>query len=543
MKSKIQGNVIDLFNRKITPATLHINGPFIESIEPDNGNYQHYILPGFTDAHIHIESSMLVPYEFARMALPHGTVSTVSDPHEIANVCGVAGVDYMIDNARNALLKFNFGAPSCVPATAFETSGAVIDAIAVDQLLSRKEIVYLSEMMNYPGVLHGDAEVMKKIAAAHKHGKPVDGHAPGLRSHEAQQYIAAGITTDHECFTLDEALEKLSYGMKILIREGSAAKNFEALHSLISTHTKDVMLCSDDLHPDNLMEGHINLLVKRALQKGHHLFDVLQCACVNPVQHYHLDTGLLRPGHKADFIVIDHPDHFNILKTYVNGQCVAENGQSVLSPKKHKPLNQFCSYEVVAAHFAVKALSDKVKAIEAIDGQLITPLIAAKPLKEKGYWHSNVADDVLKIAVINRYQKSDPVVGFVKNFGIKEGAIASTVAHDSHNIIVVGVDDESLAKTTNLLMETGGGLSAVSATQAMTLPLPVAGLMSIDDGHQTGQAYAAIDALAKQMGSQLKAPFMTLSFMALLVIPHFKIGDKGLFDADRFALTTLEYDE
>jgi len=277
------GNIIDIFNRRIFPGTVHFSKGIITEITEDNAVYDQYLLPGFTDAHIHIESSMLVPYEFAKVALLHGTVATVSDPHEIANVCGLKGVEYMIENAKDAKLKFNFGAPSCVPATTFETAGAVLNAEDVAQLLARPDIRYLSEMMNYPGVLFGDIEVMKKIESAHRLNKVIDGHAPGLRGDDARKYIAAGISTDHECFTLEEALDKVNGGMKILIREGSAARNFEALHTLITSHTAMTMLCSDDKHPDELLHGHLNQLVVRALNKGHNLFDVLQCACVNPV--------------------------------------------------------------------------------------------------------------------------------------------------------------------------------------------------------------------------------------------------------------------
>lgn len=531
--------MVDVVNRRIYSCELHIYEGKIREIIPSDKQVANFILPGFTDAHIHIESSMLVPYEFARVALTHGTVSTVSDPHEIANVCGLEGIDFMIENAREAGLKINFGAPSCVPATGFETAGALIDAAMTEKLLQRSEIKYLSEMMNYPGVLFKDAEVMEKIAAAHKHGKPVDGHAPGLHGEQAKQYIRAGISTDHECFTLGEALDKLKYGMKILIREGSAAKNFEALHTLISSHPAQTMLCSDDKHPDDLLKGHINELVKRALQKGHQLFDVLLCACVNPVMHYGLNTGLLRKGDAADFIVVDNLTDFNVLQTWIDGELLAEKGVARMEKREHQAINNFTPSFIKTEDIAVKAVSEKIKIIEALDGQLITHCIYDSPAIKENCWVSDTEKDILKIVVVNRYKKSAPVSGFIKNFGLQKGAIASTVAHDSHNVIVVGVSDEEIVRAVNMLMNCGGGLCVVSGNESKLIELPVAGLMSTKSCEETGNDYGELDKMAKQLGSKLKAPFMTLSFMALLVIPHFKIGDKGLFDADKFEITTL----
>lgn len=536
---QVSGNIVDIVNRRIFPGTIIFKDQKIESIEENNNTYSHFIMPGFVDSHIHIESSMLVPYEFAQIALLHGTVATVSDPHEIANVCGLEGIEYMIENAKDAKLKFNFGAPSCVPATQFETAGATVSADEIEQLMQRAEIKYLSEMMNYPGVLFKDSEVMKKIASAHKHGKPVDGHAPGLRGEQAKQYIDAGISTDHECFTLDEALDKLSLGMKILIREGSAAKNFEALHSIISSHTDNVMLCSDDKHPDDLLLGHINQLAARALNNGHELFDVLQCACVNPVKHYKLDVGLLQQGYHADFIVVENLKDFKLVQTFINGECVAEKGQTTLLPKTHNIINSFRSYKLKIEDIQLKTSEEKIKVIEALDGQLITNCLLLKPKLENGLAVSDTANDVLKIVVANRYRETKPVVGFIKNFGLKNGAIASTVAHDSHNIIAVGVEDGDILKAIDILMQSGGGLSAVNGDKELSVALPIAGLMSDKPCTEIGNAYAAISKMAKEMGSKLKAPYMTLSFMALLVIPHFKIGDKGLFDGDKFELTTI----
>ncbi|MBA4139390.1 MAG: adenine deaminase [Segetibacter sp.] len=539
----VLGKLVDLINERIYSALVKVENGIITAIEevPDADEAAHFILPGFIDSHVHIESSMLVPGEFARLAVVHGTVATISDPHEIANVCGMKGVEYMIDNGRQVPFKFNFGAPSCVPATTFETAGAKLGLADVNALLQRDDIKYLSEMMNFPGVLFKDIEVMKKIAAAHKLNKPVDGHAPGLRGEQAEQYIKAGISTDHECFTAEEALDKLKYGMKILIREGSAAKNFEALVHLLNDHSTGMMFCSDDKHPDSLVDGHINQLCARAIAKGIDVFKVLRAACINPVLHYKLNVGLLRVGDHADFIIVEDLTNFKIIKTYINGQLVAENGVSKIEPVEASIINQFDCSPKTPADFAVKntlAENETIWVMEALDGQLITNKVQlpVSVLKNKGgYLQSNPAEDILKIAVVNRYEKDTPVqTAWIKNFGLKHGAIASSVAHDSHNIIAVGVDDERLCKAVNLVIGEQGGVSCVSNNESSVLGLPVAGLMSNLNGYKVAEQYTAIDKMAKTLGSTLSAPFMTLSFMALLVIPHLKISDKGLFDGDNF---------
>lgn len=532
---------MDVHQQRIFPAEIKVEGERIVSITPNHKlQTLNYILPGFTDAHIHIESSMLIPSEFARLAVVHGTVATVSDPHEIANVCGIAGVDFMIENGRTVPFKFNFGAPSCVPATTFETAGAELDSGAVEQLLQREEVLYLTEMMNFPGVLNGNEEVMKKIAAAQRWNKPVDGHAPGLRGDEAKKYIDAGISTDHECFTVDEALDKLKYGMKIIIREGSAAKNFEALIGLLNDYPDQIMFCSDDKHPDSLVEGHINQLCARAVAKGINVFKVLQAACVNPVGHYKLKVGLLRENDFADFIVVKDLESFEVVQTYVNGELVAEGGRSLISSRlkvqSSKAVNNFGCTEKKAEDFSFpfSALCSTLPVIEALDGQLITNKVFSQPKVEDGIIVSDVENDVLKIVVVNRYKDAPIAKAFIKNFGLKRGAIASSVAHDSHNIVAVGVDDESICQAVNLIIEKGGGVSCVGNDEII-LSLPVGGLMSTEDGYEVARQYAEIDKAAKELGSTLSAPFMTLSFMALLVIPHLKLSDLGLFDGDSFS--------
>lgn len=536
----LSGRIINLHRQEIYEGTVHVSNGRISKIVREAVDSQKYILPGFVDAHVHVESSMLVPSEFARLAVPHGTVATVSDPHEIGNVLGIAGVEYMIENGKKVPFKFYFGAPSCVPATPFETAGAKITAADIEKLFQRDEIKYLAEMMNWPGVLNRDPMVMEKLALATKYGKAVDGHAPGLMGEQAKLYASAGITTDHECFTAEEALDKLAAGMKILIREGSAAKNFEALIPLLPEHYQNIMFCSDDKHPDNLVEGHINLLVKRALAKGNDLFQVLQAASINPVEHYKLDVGLLREGDPADFIVVDNLDGFNVEATYINGQLVAEHGKSNIAFTPSEEINNFDTDIKVPAQFEVPVGdAQKIRVIEAFDGQLITKEGWATPKVDNGFIVPDVAQDVLKIAVVNRYENTIPAVAFIKNFGLKRGAIASSVGHDSHNIIAVGVDDASITRAVNLIISAKGGVAAVDGDKEQLLPLPVAGIMSAADGYKVAEAYSAIDRMSKDMGSTLASPFMTLSFMALLVIPSLKLSDKGLFNGDTFAFVPV----
>jgi len=538
---EIKGQYIDIVGKRIYPAAIEVKDGIISSIQPIEEAPNKYILPGFIDSHVHIESSMLIPSAFAKLAVIHGTIGTISDPHEIANVCGVEGVHFMIDNGKKVPFHFFFGAPSCVPATTFETAGAVINSEEVAKLLENENIYYLSEMMNFPGVLFKDEEVIKKIKAAHAAGKPVDGHAPGLMGEDAKTYIEAGISTDHECFTIEEAVDKLSYGMKILIREGSAAKNFEALYELIDDHPNSVMLCSDDKHPDSLVLGHINQLCARAVVKGLNIFNILKAACVNPVIHYKLPTGLARVNDPANFIVVEDLIDFKVAQTYINGQLVAENGHSFIATIDEKIINQFdTNYinedSITVAIDGYPSKENKIAVIEAIDGQLITNCLWEEATIMDGKIVSDTEKDILKMVVYNRYHQAAPKMAFIKNFGFKQGAIASTVAHDSHNIIAVGVDDASIMNAINAVIKEKGGISCVNQSAIEVLGLPVAGLMSKEDPYKVANAYSTIDAMAKSLGSSLGSPFMTLSFMALLVIPHLKLSDKGLFDGDRFKL-------
>jgi adenine deaminase len=531
----ITGNLVDVHQKRIYAAEISVENGKITSIKAHHSplTTHHYILPGFIDAHVHIESSMLVPSEFARLAVVHGTVATVSDPHEIANVCGMKGVEFMIANGKKVPFKFHFGAPSCVPATSFETAGAALDSNDVKKLLENDDIYYLSEMMNFPGVLNEDEEVMKKIGAAHHLLKPVDGHAPGLRGDDAKKYIAAGITTDHECFTREEALDKLQNGMKVIIREGSAAKNFEALIDLLNDYPNQMMFCSDDKHPDSLVQGHINQLCARAVAKGIDLFKILQAACVNPVHHYKMRVGFLKEGDAADFTVVKDLENFDVVQTYIDGRLVAENGRSKLESVNSEPINNFSCSKKNIEDFVFPIISQQsgLLAIEALDGQLITNKIVLPDAAV-----SDPDTDFLKIVVVNRYKDAPLAKAFIKNFGLKDGALASSVAHDSHNIVAVGADDESIRDAVNMVIAHKGGVSFVSEDTKMIVPLPVAGLMSNQDGYKVAEQYSLIDKAVKYAGCSLSSPFMTLSFMALLVIPHLKLSDLGLFDGDQFEL-------
>jgi adenine deaminase len=535
----IHGRIIDVVSGRIFPGTVEVNNGKITAVREEPVNESVYILPGLIDAHIHIESSMLIPSEFARLAVVHGTVATVSDPHEIANVLGVEGIRFMIANGKKVPFKFYFGASSCVPATPFETAGASLGVDEIDELLQMDEIGYLSEMMNFPGVLMGDVNVMAKLELARKYGKPVDGHAPGLMGEEARRYIQAGISTDHECFTLEEGMEKAKFGMNILIREGSAARNFDTLAPLLDIFPDLVMFCSDDRHPDDLLRRHINDIARRAILQGYNLLSVIKACTLNPKRHYNLGTGLLQPGDPADFIIIDDPGTFKVLKTYIDGMLVAENGNSLIRSVSENPVNRFNARRIAADELAVKPLGKKIRVIEALEGQLITHELTEVSKVDEHNVVSDPGNDILKIIVLNRYKPEPPAVAFIRNFGLNRGAIASTVAHDSHNIIAVGVKDKDIAKAVNALVDSKGGICCTDGEDIYHLPLPVAGLMSEADGFEIAAKYEQIDQKARELGTKLKAPFMTLSFMALLVIPELKLSDKGLFDAGSFKFTPV----
>jgi len=538
---KVSGKIVDVVKRTITKGILTIDHGKIKSIEPSDEVEDQFIIPGLVDAHIHIESSMMLPAEFARYSVIHGTVACVCDPHEIANVCGIEGVDYMIANGNQSPMKFYFGAPSCVPSTRFETSGAELDASDVEKLLQRDDIYFLAEMMNFPGVIHKNKQVLLKLQAAHVAGKPIDGHAPDLTTEELIAYAAAGISTDHECMTLADAEAKIALGMKVQIREGSAAKNFDDLLSLLDKHAENIMFCSDDKHPDDLIKsGHINSLVKRAVAKGYDPIEVLRVCSLNPIKHYKLDVGLLQAGDAADFNIVNNLTDFKIKSTYIAGVKVSENGLPTYS--RYKPtevINQFNAEKITEDQLQVTPIGDTLNVILVDDGQLFTHSGWSVQKTENGNVISDIENDVLKIVVYNRYQPSEPAIGFIKNIGLKRGALASTVSHDSHNIVAVGTSDKEIASAINQIIDSKGGILACEGDRTCLLALPVGGTMSDEVGSVISKQYEEIDAMAKELGSGLKAPFMTLAFMSLLVIPKLKLSDQGLFNGSTFSFTNL----
>jgi adenine deaminase len=535
---EITANRVDVVTGAIAPAAVLVEGGVIREVCPVP-RAEGYLLPGFVDAHVHIESSMLLPSQFARAAVVHGTLATVSDPHEIANVCGREGVELMLRDAARTCFRFHFGAPSCVPATVFETAGAVLDADEVAALLEDPRIGYLSEVMDFPGVLARSETVMAKIAAAKKWGKPVDGHAPGLRGEAVVRYVSAGITTDHECVNREEAVDRIRAGCRVAIREGSAARNFDALQPLIDEYPDDCMLCSDDKHPDELLLGHINRLVARAIAAGTDPLNAIRAASLNPIRHYGLSLGLLQVGDPADFILTDDLTQFRVRAAYLAGREVARDGQSLLPATTTETINNFAAPPITREALALRAESDRIRVIEATDGQLITGGGITQATVRDGLAVADPEHDVLKLVVVNRYQAARPAVAFVRGFGLRRGALASSVAHDSHNVVAVGVSDDELCGAINAVIANRGGLSVQAGSQLQVLPLPVAGLMAAGSCETVAADYSRLDRQAKELGSSLRAPYMTLSFMALLVIPSLKLSDRGLFDGNRFEFVPL----
>lgn len=538
---KIFGQIVDIHTRAIYSGCVTIYDGRIEAIDKCETESKNYILPGFIDAHVHIESSMVTPSQFAVAAVRHGTVAVVSDPHEIANVMGVPGVEFMLNDAGKVPLAFLFGAPSCVPATPFETSGASINAVETEKLLQNPQIGYLAEMMNFPGIIYDDREVIAKIEAAKRAGKPVDGHAPGLSGKELEKYVSAGISTDHECSTIAEAEEKINLGMKILIREGSAAKNLNALKQLYMSHPDAIMLCSDDLHPEMLRRGHINILAARLINEGYDVFKVLRSASLNPCVHYKLKTGLLRPGDNADFIVTKDLKTMDVIQTWLNGECVFEDGKVSFTACKIDLSNRFNASPVYETDIRVKSRKGAFRVIKAFNGELFTDSVTAVA-GEKKYIESDTASDILKIIVKDRYNDAPPAVAFITGFGLKSGAFATSVAHDSHNIIATGTNDADILAAVNMVIKSKGGMAVANGDKKKILPLPVAGIMSDKPVETVAKEYEELSEMVKVLGCVMDAPFMTLSFMALLVIPKLKIGDRGLFDVSVFSPTTLFID-
>lgn len=538
---KISGNIVDVISQTIHKGIISIENGKIIAIDYTEQVDDQFIIPGFIDAHIHIESSMMLPAEFARYSLVHGTVACVCDPHEIANVCGIPGINYMIENGKNSPMKFYFGAPSCVPATGFDSAGAELDANDVNELLKRDDIYFLAEMMNSAGVIENDTQVHLKLYAARINNKPIDGHAPELNAEQLVIYAKGGISTDHECMTLEDAEAKIALGMKIQIREGSAAKNFDTLLPLLDKYTDEIMFCSDDKHPDDLIKtGHINTLAKRAIAAGYDPLQVLRICSLNPIKHYKLDVGLLQTGDSADFLVVDNLSQLNIIQTVIDGKIVVENGKPTFS--RYVPqslLNNFCAEKLTLSQIKVEPTGDMLKVIKVDDGQLFTHSILVKPLIKDGNIISDIENDVLKLVVYNRYFPAQPAVGFINNIGLKRGALASTVSHDSHNIVAVGTSDEEILSAINQIIDSTGGILVCDKEKTTLLPLAVGGLMSELEGSIIAEKYHAADKMVKELGSKLSSPFMTIAFMSLLVIPKLKLSDKGLFDGRTYSFTNL----
>lgn len=539
-KKELEGNIIDIHNRHIYPALLIIEGKRIKEVNRIDKQENVYILPGLIDSHIHIESSMTPPSSFASAVVPHGTTGVVADPHEIANVLGLKGVKFMIEESEKVPLKFWFGAPSCVPATNFETSGAIIGSTEIEELLKMETITHLAEMMNFPGVIYKDKEVCNKIEIAKKYGKPVDGHAPALSGENLKKYISAGISTDHECTTIEEAKEKISLGMKIIIREGTAARNLNALKGLIKSNPDMVMLCTDDLHPEILVKNHLNKIIAELIKEGFNMFDVIRSCTINPTQHYKLNTGLLRSGDAADLIVVDNPAEMNVLETWINGDKVFDHGKILFQYAQPVHLNHFNSSLINASQIKIVPNGKRLRVIEAFDGDLFTKETIVDSA-DSNIISSDTKNDILKIVVKDRYNDSQPAVGLIKGFGLTKGAFASSVAHDSHNIICVGVDDKDIVNAVNQIVKLKGGLAIAYDDKISFLPLPVAGIMSDKPVSEVATIYENLSNEVKMLGCKMNAPFMTLSFMALLVIPELKLSDRGLFDGRKFNFIPLSF--
>ncbi len=540
----IAGNIVDVISREIRKAELIVEDGVIVSITPKESVPDCYILPGLVDAHMHIESSLLIPSRFASLAIKQGTLGLVTDPHEIANVLGEIGVDFMINDAKKIPLEIRFGVPSCVPATRHETSGFVLDSNIVESLLKREEVVCLAEVMDFVGVIEEDLEVMKKIVACKKMGKKIDGHAPGLVGADLKKYVASGISADHECSSIEEALEKIALGMMIQIREGSAAKDFDALYPLLETHPEKIMLCTDDLHPDDLVEkGHINYLIKKGLEKGLDLFSLLRAASYNPIQHYGLDLGLLQVGDTADFIVVDNLESFSVEQAYRKGECIYKDTEVLFEVNNEIILNNFSRKAIQLSDIRVEPQKGKIRTMLVKDGELITDSILCEPKIQDSNVVSDVENDLLKMVVMSRYDNGKPVIGFAKGFGYNKGAIAESIAHDSHNIIAVGTSDEDLLEAINTLIEMKGGIVAANEGRTECVNLEVAGLMSNKSGEDLIQDYKILSDFASDFGSKFQSPFMTLAFMSLLVIPKLKLSDKGLFNVNEFKVVNLFKEE
>lgn len=540
---RIEGNIVDIYQRKIFPGTVVIDQNRIVSVVENQNIYDRYILPGFIDAHVHIESSMLLPVEFSRLVISKGTVAIVTDPHEIANVLGIPGIDFMIGNSKNASIKIYFTIPSCVPATSFDYCGSKLSSQDTEVLFKTGYFVGLSEMMNIPGVVSEDVEVWKKLNLFREAHVVIDGHAPGLKGPDLKKYIEAGISTDHECSNINEAIEKIISGMKILIREGSAAKNYESLKLLIKDYPDKLMFCTDDSHPDDLLfRGHIDKMVRKAVQEGFDLFDVLKIAILNPIEHYGLNVGTLKVGDPADFIICRDLRDFEILSVYIEGIERYKAAQKLASifPDKNsiEKITAYSKQKFVRKKVNITELSKPVQqqitAIKVLKNEILTEKVMF-PVKISLNFESDISRDILKIVYLNRYtENSIPQIAYITGIGLKKGAFATSISHDSHNIIAVGCRDQELAEAINAVIENKGGLSVTCENEVDILSLPIAGIMTVCPGEEVAEDWKQLIQKLVSMGCSLESPFMTLSFMALIVIPELKIGEKGLFEFSKF---------
>ena len=562
---KFTAYILDVLTDSVYPARITVEDGIFKEIVPIHVTEETKIdvdglvLPGFIDSHIHIESTMLTPAQFAKIAVRHGTTSVVCDPHEIANVCGIDGIEFMIENASTVPFNFYFEAPSCVPATAFETSGAILDSSDIEYLLQKDEIIALAEMMNFPGVINGEEEVLRKLELARMYEKPIDGHAPLVSGKDLDKYIEQGISTDHECSSFHEAIEKKQKGMKIMVRDGSSAKDMEALFDFSKRieHLKNQdsfgiiptevlerrinspifdFIVSDDKHPNDLIYGHLNKSVKKAADLGVDIIKAIEMVTINPAAHFGLDAGSIVTGAKADFIIIDNLTDFNIKKTYIAGECVFDGENVLFDVEDVEVENSIDADKKCAEDFEVYFDGDEceVNVIECYDGDLLTGKTTATLKTKDGIVHSDIYQDVLKIAVVERYGKNTIANAFIKGFELKKGAIASSVAHDSHNIIVVGYSSEMMARAVNKIIDNRGGFAIVSEDFEDSLSLPIAGLMCNEDAYEIAEKLDELHKMTRALGCELDSPFMTMAFMALLVIPSIKISDMGLFDGDSF---------
>lgn len=557
--------MLDVITDSIYPARISVEGGFFKEIVPivinDDSelDISGIILPGFIDSHIHIESTMLTPAQFAKLAVRFGTTSVVCDPHEIANVAGTDGIDFMIENSKSVPFNFYFSIPSCVPATCFETSGAILDSETIGELLKKDEAVALGEMMNFPGVINGDGEVLAKLEKAKELGKPIDGHAPLLSGKDLDKYIAEHISTDHECSNFAEAIEKKEKGMKIMVREGSSAKNMEALfdfsdrldywknHESFGKMPNEVLekrihlpifdfIVSDDKHTTDLIKGHLNESIKKAIGLEISPISAIEMVTVNPSTHYNLNTGAIVKGMQADYVVVDNLNDLNILKTYVAGKCVFDGENVLFDVEETEFKNTFDVSKKGFEDFEISCdePSADVNVIRCFNGELITEAESATLETKNGFVQPDLEEDILKIAVVERYGGNSIANGFITGFNLKKGAIASSVAHDSHNIVVVGTNSEDMANAVNCLIDNEGGFAIVDGDFEDSLALPIAGLMTNEDSHEVAEKLEKLHKTAADFGCKLDSPFMTMSFMALLVIPAIKISDKGLFDCINF---------